>query len=177
MKYYILFFVFFCFIRTISAQDSTKKKLLRNRNMIALPVVFRLPETRFGGGVGGLATFGFARDSIGAKLSQISFGSTFTQNKQILIFFPFKIFTHNNKFYFASENGWFRYNYIYSGIGENRVAEEKYGADYERVRLLASKAINPNTYLGLRLNFENYNVTSTVDGGELTSGRINENAS
>ncbi len=71
MKYYILFFVFFCFIRTISAQDSTKKKLLRNRNMIALPVVFRLPETRFGGGVGGLATFGFARDSIGAKLSQI----------------------------------------------------------------------------------------------------------
>jgi hypothetical protein len=173
MKYYILFSVFFCFIQTISAQDSTKKKLLRNRNTIALPLIFRLPETRFGGGVGGVATFGFSRDSIGAKLSQISFGATYTQNKQILIFFPFKVFTNNNKYYFASENGWFRYNYIYSGIGENLVAEEKYGADYERVRLLASRAINPNTYLGVRINFENYNVTSTVDGGELASGRIN----
>ena len=173
MRFYILFSLFFCFIQTTSAQDSTKKKLLRNRNIIALPVVFRLPETRFGGGVGGLATFGFARDSIGAKLSQISFGATYTQNKQILVFFPFKVFTHNNKYYFASENGWFRYNYIYSGIGENLVAEEKYGADYERIRLLASRAIHPNTYLGIRLNFEKYNVTSTVDGGELASGRIN----
>lgn len=173
MKYYVLFSILFSFIQTISAQDSTKEKLLRNKNIIALPVVFRLPETRFGGGVGGVATFGFSRDSIGAKPSQISFGATYTQNKQILIFFPFKIFTHNNKYYFSSENGWFRYNYIYSGIGESRVAEEKYDADYERVRLLASRAINTNTYVGLRLNFENYNVTSTVDGGELASGRIN----
>lgn len=157
----------------ISAQDSTRQKLLRDRSVIALPVVFRLPETRWGGGVAGVATFGFAKDSVGAKPSQVTFGTTFTQNRQILIFVPFKIFARNNKYYFASENGWYRYNYFYTGIGEKRVAEEKYDADFTRLRLLASKAIDAKTYAGLRLNFENYNVTSTAEGGELASGLIN----
>lgn len=173
MRYYILFFILFGFIQTASAQDSTKKKLLRDKRIIALPVAFRLPETRWGGGVAGVATFGFAKDSIGAKPSQITFGATFTQNKQILIFVPFKIFSHNNKYYFSSENGWYRFNYVYTGIGENRVAEEKYDADYARLRLLASRAIDAKTYVGLRLNFESYKVTSTIAGGELASGIIN----
>ncbi|WP_052315332.1 BamA/TamA family outer membrane protein [Emticicia oligotrophica] len=171
MKFFCLVILLFFGLEKVSAQDSTHK-LLRDKNFVALPVVFRLPETRWGGGVGGVATFGFAKDSINAKLSQISFGTTFTQNKQILIFMPFKIFTNNGKYYFASENGWFRYNYIYSGIGENRVPEEKYDADYERVRLLATRAINAKTYVGLRVNFENYVVTKTKKDGELASGII-----
>lgn len=173
MKYYILLFLLLSFIQIVSAQDSTKKKLLRDKSIIALPVVFRLPETRFGGGVAGSAVFGFTKDSVGSNLSQISFGTTFTQNKQILVFFPFKIFVNNNKYYLSSENGWFRYNYIYSGVGENRVPDEKYDADYFRFRFLASKLIRPKTYLGLRINFEDYTVKKTVEGGQLSSGVIN----
>jgi hypothetical protein len=173
MKYYILLILLLSFIQTISAQDSTKKRFLRDRNIIALPVIFRLPETRFGGGVAGSAVFGFSRDSVGSNLSQFSFGTTFTQNKQILIFFPFKVFANNNKYYFSSENGWFRYSYIYSGVGENRVPDEKYDADYFRFRFLTSKLIRPKTYLGLRINFEDYKVKKTVEGGELASGQIN----
>lgn len=173
MKYYVLFSILLSFFQTISAQDSTKKRFLRDKSIIALPVVFRLPETRWGGGVAGVATFGFAKDSIGAKPSQITFGATFTQNKQILIFVPFKVFLHNNRYYFSSENGWYRFNYVYTGIGENRITEEKYDADYTRLRLLASRAIDAKTYAGLRLNFENYKVTSNVAGGELASGVIN----
>lgn len=173
MKYYILFSILLSFIQTISAQDSTKKRFLRDKNIIALPVVFRLPETRFGGGVAGSAVFGFAKDSVGSNLSQLSFGVTFTQNKQILIFFPFKIFVNNNKYYFSSENGWYRYNYVYSGVGENRVTDEKYDADYFRFRFLASKLIRPKTYLGLRINFEDYKVTGTAEGGQLSTGIIN----
>lgn len=169
----ILFFIFSIFPHYFSiAQDSTKK-WLRNKNIIALPVVFRLPETRWGGGVGGGASFGFAKDRKDANPSQFSFGTTFTQNKQILIFFPFKIFTKNNGYYFSSENGWYRFNYLYSGIGESKVLDEKYDVDYFRFRLLASKLISPSIYLGLRVNFENYNVTGTVSGGELSTGKIN----
>lgn len=173
MKYFSVFLIFLSFFQTISAQDSTKKRFLRDRSIVALPVVFRLPETRFGGGVAGSAVFGFSKDSVGSNLSQISFGTTFTQNRQILVFFPFKIFANNNKYYFSSENGWFRYNYVYSGIGEDRVPDEKYDADYFRFRFLASKLIRPKTYLGLRVNFEDYKVTGTVAEGQLSSGVIN----
>lgn len=172
MRYFIILATFISFPIQIFAQDSTKR-FLRNKSFLALPVVFRLPETRFGGGVAGATVFGFAKDSIWAKPSQISFGATYTQNKQILIFFPFKIFTHNNKYYFSSENGLFRYKYTYAGVGENRVADENYSADYVRFRFLATKLVRLNTYVGLRLNFENYNVTSTVEEGELASGKIN----
>ncbi len=173
MKYHIVLLILVSLSFKVFAQDSTKIKSLRNKNIIALPVVFRLPETRWGGGVAGSAVFGFTRDSVGANPSQISFGATFTQNKQILIFFPFKIFTRNNKYYFSSENGIYRYNYLYAGIGENRVPDEIYSVDYVRFRFLASKLIKPATYLGLRVNLENYNVTDTPIGGELASGRIN----
>ncbi len=154
-------------------QKDSIQKIFRNKSIIVLPVVFRLPETRWGGGIAGAASFSFAKDSLGSKPSQITFGTTFTQNKQILVFFPFKIFTHNDKYYFFSENGWYRFNYLYSGIGENRVPDEKYDTDYFRVRLLAAKQVRKSTYVGLRLNFEDYKVTATLPGGELETGKIN----
>jgi outer membrane protein assembly factor BamA len=159
-------------IGTFGQKDSTQK-IFRNKSIIVLPVVFRLPETRWGGGIAGAASFSFAKDSLGSKPSQITFGTTFTQNKQILVFFPFKIFTHNDKYYFFSENGWYRFNYLYSGIGENRVPDEKYDTDYFRVRLLAAKQVRKSTYVGLRLNFEDYKVTATLPGVELETGKIN----
>jgi len=162
----------FAYLLSFGQKDSTQK-IFRSKNIIVLPVVFRLPETRWGGGLAGTASFSFAKDSLNAKPSQLTFGTTFTQNKQILIFFPFKIFTNNDKYYFFSENGWYRFNYLYGGVGENRVPDEKYDTDYLRIRFLAAKQIKKSTYVGLRLNFENYEVTSTVDGGELASGIIN----
>lgn len=168
----LTFVLILCTTFSFGQKDSTQK-LFRNKSIVVLPVVFRFPETRWGGGVAGAASFSFAKDSIGAKPSQITFGTTFTQNKQILIFFPFKIFTNNDKYYFFSENGWYRFNYLYSGIGENRVPDEKYDTDYYRLRLLAAKQIRKSTYLGLRLNFESYKVTGTLPGGELETGIIN----
>jgi Omp85 superfamily domain len=168
----LLFALFLISTYTFGQKDSTQK-MFRNKSIIVLPVVFRLPETRWGGGIAGSASFSFAKDSANAKPSQLTFGTTFTQNKQILVFFPFKIFTQNGHYYFSSENGWYRFNYLYSGIGENRVPDEKYDTDYFRVRLLTAKQIRKSTYLGLRLNFESYNVTGTVAGGELETGIIN----
>jgi outer membrane protein assembly factor BamA len=150
-----------------------EQKLFRNKNFVALPVAFRFPETRWGGGVAGAASFGFSRDKPDAKMSQISFGATFTQNKQILLFVPFKIFLKDDKYYLFSENGWYRFNYVYGGIGENRVPDEKYDVDYFRLRLLVAQKLNYSTYIGLRLNFENYNITGTAEGGELSTGLIN----
>lgn len=156
--------------------DSTKKadttKFLADTKFIVLPVAFRLPETGWGGGVVGTTTFSFAKDTIRTKPSQISFGATYTQKKQILLFIPFTIFYDNNRYYFNGDNGWYKYNYNYYGIGEDRVSEEKFDVTYPRIRLLAAKLIAPQTYLGLRYQYESYNITGTVQDGELATGRI-----
>lgn len=156
------------------ASDSvqTKKKLFREKSIIPLPVVFRLPETRWGGGAAVVSAFSFARDSSWSKPSQLSFGVTYTQNKQVLVFLPFNIFAKNNRYYFNSDSGWFRFNFFYYGIGENRVSQEVYDVDFPRIRLLAAKAISKTMYLGLRYQYESYRVTKTQEGGELASGRV-----
>ena len=98
-----------------STNKSCRTSVLRNTKFIALPVVFKLPETGWGGGVVGTSTFSFTRDSSFAKPSQVSFGATYTQKKQILFFVPFTIFYDNNRYYLNGDNGWFKYNYNYYG--------------------------------------------------------------
>jgi outer membrane protein assembly factor BamA len=158
--------------QTDKSKDAAQSKLFREKSLFVLPVAFRYPETGWGGGVAATSSWTWAKDSIGSKPSQASLGLTYTQNRQVLAFFPFSVFAKNNKYYFNSDIGWFRYNYFYYGIGENLVPEEIFDVDYLRVRLLASRQINAKTYMGLRLNLEPYNVTGTQVGGELGSGRI-----
>jgi outer membrane protein assembly factor BamA len=158
-----------------SLADSTETSrvgLLRDKTFVPVPVVFRLPETGIGAGAVMASTFSFSRDSIGAKPSQLSFGLTFTERRQILVFMPFSAFYDNNRYYFFGDNGWYKYKYFYFGIGENRVEEEIFDVTYPRVRLVAAKLVAPNTYAGIRYQFERYNVTRTDPGGELASGRI-----
>ncbi|GAB2781959.1 hypothetical protein GCM10027275_27180 [Rhabdobacter roseus] len=146
--------------------------LLRDKTIVPLPVVFRLPETGFGAGAVVAGAFSFAKDSLWAKPSQLSLGVTYTQNRQILVFLPFSIFLKNNRYYLFSDTGWYRYNYFYYGIGEARVPQEYFDVTYPRVRLLAARQLGPKTYAGLRYQYESYRVTRTDAGGELASGRV-----
>ena len=155
-----------------STNKSSRTSVLRNTKFIALPVVFKLPETGWGGGVVGTSTFSFTRDSSFAKPSQVSFGATYTQKKQILFFVPFTIFYDNNRYYLNGDNGWFKYNYNYYGIGENRVPQEVFDVRFPRIRLVAARLIAPKTYAGLRYQYESFRVTGTQEGGELATGRI-----
>lgn len=151
-------------------KDTTS--LFREKQIIALPVVFRFPETRWGAGVAGTATFSFARDSVGANPSQVSFGATFTQNKQLLLFLPFTLFLKNNQWYIFNDSGWYRYNYFFYGIGENRGPKEVFEVDFPRVRLTGAWGIRPRTYIGLRINYEAYKITEVQPGGMLDQGQI-----
>ncbi len=172
----LIFSIHFTGQSAVFPADSTRKsdttKFLADTKFIVLPVAFKLPETGFGGGIVGTTTFSFAKDSIRNKPSQISFGATYTQKKKILFFIPFSIFYDNNRYYFNGDNGWYKYNYNYYGIGEERVPEETFDVTFPRIRLLAAKIIAPQTYLGLRYHYESFRVTDTREGGELATGRI-----
>ncbi|MDP5122242.1 MAG: BamA/TamA family outer membrane protein, partial [Spirosomaceae bacterium] len=155
---------------TTQVADTTH--FLRDKSLIALPVVFSFPETGFGGGVIAVSTFSFGKDSVGAKPSQASFGVTYTQNKQILVFFPFNVFFGNNKWYLNGDVGWYRYNYFYYGIGENRIPQEIFDVTFPRIKLLGARQVGRNNYVGVRYQYESYDVTKTVESGELASGKI-----
>lgn len=156
----------------LSFGQSDSSSIFREKQIIALPVVFRFPETRWGAGVAGTATFSFRRDSVGSNPSQLSFGVTFTQNRQLLVFLPFTLFLNNNLWYIFNDSGWYRYNYFFYGIGENRGPQEVFDVDFPRIRLTGARAIAPKTYLGLRVQYEAYRVTGVEPGGLLASGDI-----
>ena len=170
MKPYLVLLLILFSLTCFGQKDSSS--LFRERQIIALPVVFRFPETRWGAGVAGTATFSFARDSVQANPSQLSFGVTFTQNRQLLIFLPFTLFLKNNLWYIFNDSGWYRYNYFFYGIGENRGPQEVFDVDFPRIRLTGARAIRPRTYLGLRIQYEAYKVTGVEPGGLLADGRI-----
>jgi outer membrane protein assembly factor BamA len=177
MKHIIVLLTLTCFTTSAFSQKSDLSKVdtanfLRDKNSIVLPVVFSFPETGFGGGIVATSTFSFAKDSTWAKPSQASFGVTYTQNKQVLIFFPFNVFFGNNKWYTNGDIGWFKYNYFYYGIGEKRIPQESFDVTFPRVKLLLAKQFGKSNYVGLRYQYEGYDITKTVEGGELASGSI-----
>ncbi|MFT7436154.1 MAG: outer membrane protein assembly factor BamA [Psychromonas sp.] len=172
-KHLIIFFVLFS-QNLIAQVDSTQisRKLIRDKNALALPVVFRLPETGWAGGAIATVSWSWGMDSIGANPSQSSFGLTYTQNRQILIFLPFQVFIDDNKYYLNADLGWYKYNYFYHGIGEHRVKAERFDVTFPHLELLATKLIRTNLYLGLRLKYENYDITGRQEGGELIKDEI-----
>ena len=171
-----------CAITTMTAQKDTTAKNPNRLKVIGLPVVFFSPDTKFGGGAGGLLTFNFKNDSIGARRSSVTVGVVYTQLNQLLLYFPFQLFPRNQAYWISGEVGYYRYVFNFFGTGNNVSPDyiEKYNALFPRIRLNAVKKIKPNLFVGLRYAFDDFNFTRVDSGGILekrqltgsTGGRI-----
>ena len=84
---------------------------------VALPLVFYSPDTKLGGGLGGIITFNFPKDSLNARRSSVTVGAAYTQLNQILLYFPFQFYPQNQKYWISGEVGYYRYVYNFFGIG------------------------------------------------------------
>lgn len=148
-----------CF--ALKAQTDSSKANPNRFKIVALPLAFFTPDTKFGGGVGGLTTFNFPKDSLGARRSSVTVGLVYTQMKQTLIYFPFQLFPQNQRYWINGELGFYNYVFNYFGIGNDVPDDyiEKYTARFPRIRLFASKKIRPHLYLGFRYIFDNYRIT------------------
>jgi hypothetical protein len=96
MKYILLVLVFIVglFRTSLSGQDSLAqveepRKFIEKSSLIVLPLAFYTPETRFGGGVGGLYAFRFGNEPEESRPSQVELGLAYTQNEQILLYLLF----------------------------------------------------------------------------------------
>lgn len=166
--------VFFCF-NSLEAQnnyDSTFIKKQKAIHFLGFPVLSYTPETRTGYGVAGTATFRFGKNVLNTKPSQASIGIGYTQNHQQLYYLPFQVFTNKNLYNIYGEIGYYKYNYIYFGVGQNEVPKETYDAEYPRIKLSVLRSVTKNYYAGLRYQYENYRITQTAAGGELSEGII-----
>ena len=167
-KTYILC-LFLIFAHAIHAQKDTVPKNVNGFKVIALPVVFYTPDTKIGGGVGGLTTFNFKKDSIGARRSSVTVGLVYTQLKQVLVYFPFQLFPKNQKYWFGGEVGYYKYIYNFFGTGNDNSPDyiEKFSATYPRIRFSATKQIKSHLFAGFRFGYEDFNFTKVDSGGIL----------
>lgn len=137
--------------------------------VFGVPLLFYTPDTRWGIGAAGIVTF-----PTRPKRSNLTFNVSYTQNKQILVFFPFQWLSHNNRWRFYGEVGWYRYLYRYFGVGNEHPNDyvETYTAKYPRFRLTSAKRLKGRHLLGLRIFVDDYHIVSVSPGGELERGEV-----
>jgi outer membrane protein assembly factor BamA len=168
-----------CSVWWHSAAGQTPKEKSPNRfKFIGLPVVFFTPDTKFGGGVGGLSTFNFPGDSLRARRSSITAGIVYTQLNQILLYFPFQLFPDNQRYWISGEVGYYRYVFNFFGTGNDFSPDyiEKYDAVFPRIRLNLSRKIAPGLYTGIRYAFDDFTYTRTMPGGVLENKAVTGSA-
>jgi len=133
-----------------------------------------VPETKFGGGGAGIITWRFKKDSINVRPSSVQFGLAFTQLKQTLVYLPFNLWLKNEAYNVFGEIGYYKYNFFFWGVGNKQAfnAQELYDVTFPRLKLNALKRLAPNTYAGIKYNFDDFRVTRVDSGGILDKGDV-----
>lgn len=162
LRHVFVFLLVFGFSLTCRAEnpasDSTRTRFF------GVPLLFYTPDTRWGGGAAGIITFGQP-----PLRSSVTFGISFTQRKQFLLYLPFQLFSNDGKWRAYGELGWYKYLYQYFGIGNAYSNDfiELYTAKFPRIRLTVTQRLKGAHALGLRWFSDNYNIVETEAGGEL----------
>lgn len=178
----ILFLSLFGELNAQSDTLHTQAKSPNRLKAIVLPAPFYTPDTKWGGGVAGLLTFNFPKDSLNARRSSVTVGVAYTQLNQFLLYFPFQLFPKNQKYWISGEVGYFKYVFNYFGTG-NQIRQdfidrldslyiEKYDARFPRIRLSVSKKIGKGLYLGMRYVYDDFNFTKRNPNGQLIEGKV-----
>lgn len=177
-RHYVVLVLLYCFIcinQNIAQNNSLPKAKNPNRTkIIALPFLSYSPDTRWGGGAGGLLTFNMRNDTLGARRSSTTFGLTYTQLHQILLQIPYQLFFKKQQHWVYGELGYYRYVYNYFGVGNENTGEllEKYDAQYPRIRLNVLTRMKQHLYAGIRYQFEDFQIQPRVQNGDIATGRI-----
>lgn len=158
-------------ILLISGKAWTQEKKEKKFQYSALPVVFFSPET--GLAFGGLVNTNFyLQDSI-YRPSTMLLGGAYTLKNQLLIYLPFEFNWGRNKYLLKGELGYYRYFYNYYGIGpQERNEFEIYTVNFPRIRVLGAYRFYGNHYIGVKYNFDDYNIQELDPEGELLSEEI-----
>ena len=171
IKLAILFAALINFSALFAQQDNFK---LHKNKFSVFPVAYYAPETKLAFGILGAYTFYNKKDSIQKRPSQIQVGAAYTFNKQLLFYIPFRIYTRQNNFVLYGEAGYYKYSYFFYGTGNNQAQDYKelYKVNFPRIRINALRKVTEKLYAGVRYWLEDYNITSSDSGKQLSTGMI-----
>lgn len=160
--------ILFCLcVQMLYSQKDSLKKV----SVFPIPLLYYTPETRLSFGAGVNFTFK-VKPNLQTNPSQVLGGFAYTQNKQLLLYSQFNIFSAENKFFIKGEVGYYRFNYFFWGIGNRANQEELFFVDFPRVQLFTMKKMSERIYLGPAFLFENYKVKGLEPKGQLSTGTI-----
>ena len=153
-------------------QDTISAKKVENLNITAYPVLFFLPETRWGAGGASVVTFRLPGEGPESRPSSFNGGVAYTQNKQLLFFFPYSLYKNNNDLKVIGEIGYYIYFYNHYGIGNESSKEDQeiYDVNYPRIHTSMLQRFG-DFYLGIKTKYDNYNITEIKSDGLLTSNQ------
>lgn len=157
----------------VQAQSADSLQAKKKNSFIALPAVFRYPETRFGAVVAAIYTYDLSGDTL-SRPSQLLLGGGYTQNRQVLSYLNSRIITKGRKYIINSEFGYYDYFFPYGGIGfaKDKLYNENYTVAFPRIRINSYRRFGDFHYLGLMFYYDRFSMKTFNPEGELISGRI-----
>lgn len=160
------------------SEDKKEEKSQKQKrtSLVALPIIFYMPETRWGIGAGGLFTYRPKGSQEKSRPSSFSFTAYYTQNKQ----YGFEI---SPELYLIEEtyliNAYFKISKFptkFFGIGNDTPdsMEEDYSPRTSNLNLTFQRKIvkKANVYAGVQYKFEHFNILKVETDRMLSTKEI-----
>jgi outer membrane protein assembly factor BamA len=158
----------------MSAQEAQAPE--KTDSTVVIPVLFYSPETRWGGGVGGIVTFWPDKRGSGRRPSSVAFIGTVTQNKQFELSAKPELYLASDSLIVTGNVGWKKYPSKYFGIGND--APEGGAEDFTprqvSFEIAAAKRIwkDRNVFAGVIYLYDSWKHLSFDPSGRLVEGGI-----
>jgi len=184
MKKYILYIIGFTFFisSSIFAQDKNEKGFIqsdtlkqgKNFQLVALPIIFYTPETKFGFGGGGQLFFLNQTNEYNQRLSNIFFSAIYTSQNQFIFEATPEIYLGHGDYFIDMFYTYRVFPNSFWGLGATTPEsnKESYNQTTNKFDISLLKRLPPNLNFGLSVNFANYKITEVQEGGILDSGTI-----
>src|SRR6201986_970619 len=172
--YFFLFFMVLLFTAKANPGDTALVKKTKNIKLLAIPVLYYAPETKWGAGAAGVLRFKQRHEPDSMRHSNVLFALSATQLRQLVLGAPFQFWFNKEKDNIYGEPTYQNVNYLFFGIG-NQVPQyfkERYFATFARFKITALRRIYPHLYVGPKYVFDYTGITQLSDTGMLIKGKI-----
>lgn len=163
------------FVRAVTPLEEEKDKEKARTGLVVLPVIFSMPETKLGGGVGGLFTYRPAASAPAARPSSLYFAAIYTQLKQFEIELKPEWYLRQDRYFISGDFIANKFPNKYWGIGNDvpEAGEENYTPRTLRVDLSFQRKIFlvQKVYLGVLYRFEHIKMLKSDEGKTIASGK------
>ncbi|QCX00614.1 hypothetical protein FGM00_11055 [Aggregatimonas sangjinii] len=146
----------------------------KNIKLVALPIMFYTPETKFGIGGGGQLFLLNNTNQYNQRLSNILFSGIYTTAGQIMFNVTPQVYLGKGNYFIDADYLFEIYPNSFWGIGPEtpEESEEFYDQTTHRLKLSFLKRLPPDLNFGFTYNFANHQVTEVQEDGLLDSGTI-----